>query len=100
MIDKDMMEEVLRWMVDRDQPEDEGEGSEQVADSLIEASIDPDALAYFSKVIPEDVMQDAARMRPPREDPVLTVQVALAATFVVAFEAGSRCRALDMERNG
>jgi hypothetical protein len=101
MIDRDMMEEVLRWMAEREGPELEAEeAASQVEESLTEASIDPEAIAYYSQVIPEDIMRSSAQMRPPGEDPVQTVQLALASTFTVAFEAGSRCRALDMERNG
>lgn len=97
MIDKDMMEEVLRWMVARDGAMDD---VEQVKEELAEASIDGDAIAYYMDVIPQDIMAATARMYGKGADPVDVVKVAMASTFTIAFEAGSRCRALDMERNG
>jgi D-mannonate dehydratase len=97
MIDKDMMEEVLRWMVQRDADFD---NVEQVAEQMAEAGIDVEAVNYYMATVPEDIMRETAKSRPPQEDPILTVQVALASTFNIAFEAGVRCKALDMERNG
>jgi membrane-bound lytic murein transglycosylase len=97
MIDKEMMEEVLRWMVDRDS---DHENAEQAAEQIEEAGIDVDALNYYMTRVPEDIMRQSSKTRPKGEDPVLTIQVALASTFNIAFEAGVRCKALDMERNG
>lgn len=100
MIDKDMMEEVLRWMSDREEPEDEDEQAELAAESIRDACIDPEAMAYYMDVIPEDIMRSAAMRYGRKEEPQNVVKVAMSALFTVAFEAGSRCRALDMERNG
>ena len=100
MIDKDMVNEVLRWMLDRDQEYDEDDPTEQMYAQFREAGIEPETMAYFAEKVPEDIMREAAKQRQPGENPVLLVQIALYTTWNTAFEAGVRCAKINMERGG
>jgi hypothetical protein len=89
------MNEVLRWMIQED---DRGHG--QRSSNLKEAELDPEAVAYFMEVIPEDIMRATVKRYAKRTDPQDVVRIALAATFVIGMEAGSRCRKINIERGG